>query len=249
MYIISGFFKALAFGLGGLWMMLRIAVVNLFMGPKLERSLRYRQQFINFLLWMLRVKVEHVGKPPAEAGLIMCNHRSYFDPVPVLHKVYAVPVGKAEVRSWPVIGLGGHLSGTVYVDRSSSEGRQAARDKINQRLESGHSILIYPEGTIHPGPALGELKMGMFRDAAKHGYTIHPVAIEYKTAFDLWTQADGFVKHFFTRFGSRKVSVKVSYGPPLRSESAQELADRFKAWTEEEVKRLRVDWFSERVTR
>jgi 1-acyl-sn-glycerol-3-phosphate acyltransferase len=224
-------------------MMLRIAVMNLVKGLDLSRSLRYRLHFLRFLIPTLGVKVTYEGAPPQEAGLIMCNHRSYFDPVPVLRKVWAVPVGKAEVRNWPIIGQGGHLSGTIFVDRTTTEGRQAARDKINQRLAGGYSILIYPEGTIFPGPELGELKMGMFRDAAKHGYLIHPVALEYRHADDVWEAGIGFVKHFFRQFGGGSVEVKVSFGPSIQGDDAQDLADRFKAWLEPEILRLREGWY------
>jgi len=223
--------------------MLRIAVMNFFKGLDLSRSLRYRLQFIRFLIPALGVKVEYIGDPPRSPGLIMCDHRSYFDPVPVLRKVRAVPVGKAEVRKWPVIGLGGHLSGTVFVDRTTKEGRQAARDKINQRLAGGYSILIYPEGTIFPGPELGELKMGMFRDAAKFGYTVHPVAVEYRSPHDVWEKGIGFVGHFFRQFGGGSVEVRVSFGPALSGDDAEDIAEDFRAWMEPEILRLREGWY------
>lgn len=242
MKMLRGTVRALLFGLGGLWMMLRIGVANIITGLDLSRSLRYRLQFIRFLIPALGVKVIYNGNPPEDAGLIVCNHRSYFDPVPVMRKVWAVPVSKAEVRNWPIIGLGAHMSGTVFVDRTTKEGRQAARDKINERLLGGYSILIYPEGAIFPGPELGELKMGMFRDAAKHGYLIHPVAIEYRHADDVWEAGIGFIKHFFRQFGGGSVEVKVSFGPPIQGDDAQDLADRFKAWLEPEVIRMRSGW-------
>jgi len=224
-------------------MIVRIAIMNFFKGLDLDRSLRYRLYFIRVLIPVLGVKVQYKGDPPRTPGLIMCDHRSYFDPVPVLRKVRAVPVGKAEVLKWPLIGLGGKLSGTVFVDRTTKEGRQAARDKINKRLSGGYSILIYPEGTIYPGPDLGELKMGMFRDAAKYGYTIHPVAIEYQSSKDRWEKGIGFIGHFFRQFGGRNVNVRVSFGPALSGGDEVKLADQFKAWLEPEIRSLREGWY------
>jgi 1-acyl-sn-glycerol-3-phosphate acyltransferase len=243
MKYIRGTIRVLLFGLGAMGMLMRIAIVNAFRDPDLKRSLRYRQEFIRWLIPAVGAQVEFFGEPPKGAGLLMCNHRSYFDPVPGLFHVWAVPVGKAEVRKWPVIGLGGHLSGTVYVDRSTKEGRQAARDKINQRLSGGYSILIYPEGTICKGPELGELKMGMFRDAAKHGYTIHPMAIEYQHADDVWTHDLSFPQHFYKRFGAGSVHIRVSYGTPMQGDNAEDLAKAFKTWIEAEIIKLRTDWY------
>ncbi len=224
--------------------MMRIVIMNLFGGKDLSRSLRYKQHFLRWLLPTMGLKIEFYGEPPREPGLIMSNHRSYFDPIPVLRHFWALPVGKASIRKWPIIGIGAELAGTVFVDRSTSEARQAARDRINEVLEQGLSILIYPEGTIYNGPEMGELKMGMFRDAAKYGYNIHPVAIEYHYAEDCW-KGMSFAKHFYSRFGRKNVEMKVSFGPTMRSDDAEWLSARYKQWVEEEIERLRRNWFTE----
>ena len=105
--------------------------------------------------------------------------------------------------------------------------------------------MLYPEGTIYPGPDLGELKMGMFRDAAKYDYTIHPVAVEYQDPKDVWESGIGFVGHFFRQFGGSNVNVRVSFGPPLAGEDEMALADQFKAWLEPEIQSLREGWYRE----
>ena len=223
-------------------MMLRIAVISLFKGKDLARALRYKLHFLRWLIPAMGLKIDYYGDAPREPGLLMCNHRSYFDPIPVLRHVWAVPVGKASVRKWPIIGIGAEMSGVVYVDRSTSEGRQAARTQINQLLADGFSILIYPEGTIYPGPGVGELKMGMFRDAAKNGYPIHPVALEYKYAKDTW-KGMSFARHFYSRFGRKQVEIKVAFGEAMRSDDAEELALRFQTWNESIIQEMREGWF------
>jgi 1-acyl-sn-glycerol-3-phosphate acyltransferase len=225
-------------------MMLRIYVVRLIKGKDLQRALRYRKQFLGWLFPAMGIKVEVYGTPSREPCILMSNHRSYFDPAPVLEEVWAVPVAMAELRKWPVIGLGVDLSGVVFVDRSSAEGRQAARDTINRRLASGFSILIYPEGGINPGPELGELKQGMFKDAADQGYAIQAVAIEYRHAEDTWLDGS-FVNHFYSRFGQKDMTIRVSYGPMIQSDDPNRLVTEYTAWIEQEVDRLRKGWFIE----
>lgn len=217
--------------------------MNLIQGKDLSRSLRYKLHFLRWLQPTMGLKIEYYGEPPRESGLIMSDHRSYFDPIPVLRHVWAVPVGKASIRKWPLIGLGADLAGTIFVDRSTSEGRQAARDDINEVLEAGFSILIYPEGTIYPGPEMGELKMGMFRDAAKYGYRIHPVAIEYQYEEDCWKEMS-FPRHFYSRFGRKDIEIRVSFGEPLTSDDPEALSMAYKQWVEKEIQRLRADWFT-----
>ncbi|NNK80969.1 MAG: hypothetical protein HKO93_05695, partial [Flavobacteriales bacterium] len=80
MKIFRGTYRALAFFLGGGWMMLRIGFMTLIKGEDLSRALRYKLHFLRWLLPTMGLKIDYYGDPPREAGLLMCNHRSYFDP-------------------------------------------------------------------------------------------------------------------------------------------------------------------------
>jgi hypothetical protein len=57
------------------------------------------------------------------------------------------------------------------------------------------------------------------------------VALAYDDPEDGWTNNDGsFVEHFLDRFGKRKVTVRLSFGPELRDKSAAALRKQAHAW-------------------
>jgi putative phosphoserine phosphatase/1-acylglycerol-3-phosphate O-acyltransferase len=97
---------------------------------------------------------------PAEgAGILVGNHRSYFDPL-ALGMVFARrgrPVrflGKKEVFDAPVVGQLATALGGIRVDRGtgSDEPLQAAAGA----LAAGELVALMPQGTIPRGPAFFE---------------------------------------------------------------------------------------------
>jgi len=235
--------RALGFFIGAGWMMLKIWIVQQFKGPSLDRSIRYRQNLLQWLLPFMGVHIEVLGELPEEPGLLLCNHRSYFDPAPLLRDLRALPVGKAEIQNWPIIGLGCKLSGIIFVDRNSPEGRMKARNQINKKLKEGLFIINYPEGTTYRGPELLNPKKGMFQDAALNGFTIFPVVIEYRSPLDAWVGDQTFIPHFFSRFGQKKMEMRVSYGKAMRGTDGKQLLKDCSDWILHETERLRKDWY------
>ncbi|MFQ5446551.1 MAG: lysophospholipid acyltransferase family protein [Saprospiraceae bacterium] len=97
----------------------RLSVRPAFRGFDIEWALRIRQGWVRKVLRVLGVEVEMTGQPPEGPVVFIGNHRSYLDPVVALRDVMALPVAKAEVASWPLIGYGAKISGILYVKRES----------------------------------------------------------------------------------------------------------------------------------
>ena len=235
--------RACAFFAGAGWMMFKIWVAQLFKGPDLERALSYRRSLLKWLLPFLGVHVTIYGELPTEPGLLLCNHRSYLDPAPLLRDLRALPVGKAEIAHWPIIGLGCKLSGIILVDRNSPEGRLKARNQMNKKLKEGLSIINYPEGTTYRGPEILHPKKGMFQDAALSGFIIYPIVIEYQSPLDAWVGDQTFVQHFFSRFGNKRMEMRLSYGKPMTGTDGKALMRAYSEWMLEETERIRKDWY------
>ena len=227
---------------GTLFYIFRYMFKAFFVGNDLDRALRLRRQWTRIFHPVLGVQIETFGNPPTEAGLLVCNHRSYYDPFLILGKVLALPVGKIEVTKWPVIGLAGKVSGAVFVDRHTKEGRQSAREEILETLQNGYCVINYPEGTTHANHQTIDFKPGLFRDAAKEQFIIYPIVHEYQRDEDAWIGDDTFLRHFFECFGKRKTYVRLSYGPQVKSETPEELLQKSKQWIDKELLRLRKDW-------
>ncbi|MDA8379461.1 MAG: HAD-IB family hydrolase [Actinomycetota bacterium] len=122
--------------------------------------------------------------PPAGPAILVANHRSYFDPVPLA--IVAARCGrpvrflaKKELFDIPGLGLVGHVLGGIPVDRSGHGSRSL--DAAQRVLEAGELLVVLPQGTIPRGHAFFspvlEGKTGAARLAAKTGAPVIPVGL------------------------------------------------------------------------
>ena len=81
--------------------------------------------------------------------ILVGNHISYLDILVVLAAhPQAVFLSKIEVKTWPIIGWGARLAGTLFVDRNSIKDRRALREQIFNKLQQTHThLVIFPSGT------------------------------------------------------------------------------------------------------
>lgn len=238
--------RAIKRGLFLLWaiagIVARLSLHAQLIGFDLEWALLARQKWVHRALRILGVEVEISGTPPQGPCIFTGNHRSYLDPVIVLRDVRAIPVAKSEVASWPLIGYGTRISGTMYVKRTSKLSRAATLEAMRQVLRGGHSVLVYPEGTTHILPTTLPLRTGAFRLAVEEGLPVVPMAIEYGAVEDAWYGGDTFVPHFLRCFGKKRTFVKMRYGQPISGSDAQALARQARLWLNENMVQMRQEF-------
>lgn len=120
--------------------------------------------------------LENLPKGPA---LLVSNHEGNFD-IPVLLSVIPKPFGfisKKEVQKFPIIPIYMEEMNCVFLDRSDRRSALKSISDTVEKLQQGHSILIFPEGTRSKGEGLGEFKAGFMRIAKDAGVPIVPIAI------------------------------------------------------------------------
>ncbi|MDO9039451.1 MAG: lysophospholipid acyltransferase family protein [Lutibacter sp.] len=211
---------------------------------KLERGILLRRFAIRILHPILGSKITVYGKEPISSGLVVSNHRSYFDPMVVLKNMLASPVGKKEVESWPLIGNVCKTTGVIFVNREEKTSRTQTLKEVRLVLENGFSIFIAPEGTTHIKPTTIDFRPGSFVLAAELGVPVMPVAIDYKNMDDAWIGDDTFIPHFLKCFSKWRTEIKVSYLEPIISSNAEELISVSKNQIDQELIRFRKDWDS-----
>ena len=111
---------------------------------------------------------------------------------------------------------------------------------MRERLAEGMGLVIFPEGTCHYGPDLLEYRPGMFYTCAQEGFTIMPVALEYKDQGLAWVDRTMFVPHAFKHFGPRHVDVAVRFGPLMKGDDAEKLREEVRNWTAQACLELRA---------
>ncbi len=207
-----------------------------------RNALILRDFLIRIANWLLGIQIVVYGEKPNVQGLIVANHRSYFDPIAIVNQVHAFPVGKKEVESWPLIGYLCKISGVLFVKRSCEKSRQDTADNILEVLSKGYSIINFPEGTTHTLPATTDFNYGSFVMATKIKAAVIPVAIDYKEKTDAFVEDDTFVPHFLKCFGKRTTEIKMTFFEPIYSEDATFLLNTSKDLIDKELIRYRKDW-------
>lgn len=141
-----------------------------FLPPKFARFV--------LLLWGIRV-VQHnreVSQPDTQT-IFVSNHRSYLDGIVASAVIpnFSKFLGKAEILSWPVLGyIMKHLY--VAVQRDDEQDRQRSMNEMREKLKTGASFFICPEGTCNTTPELLKyFHHGAFRLAIENKLPLVPL--------------------------------------------------------------------------
>ena len=148
-------------------------------------------------------------------SVLVSNHVSWLDPLVVAAHVPCVPVSKADVSAWPLIGTLARNLGVVFVSRGDAgSGAQALRS-VRAALDAGACVLNFPEGTTSTGDGVLPFRPGLFGLALRTGAPIVPVAVRYEPRSLAWTGDASFIPHYLALASSRGARVSVRFGEPL----------------------------------
>jgi acyl carrier protein len=117
---------------------------------------------------------------PAGPVVLAANHTSYLDAVALLAalgpRVHAF-VAKREFKANPLMRLllGGF--GTVYVERFDVQKSAEHADVLVEAARAGHSLIVFPEGTLTRTSGLMPFRAGAFQVAARAAVPVVPVAL------------------------------------------------------------------------
>jgi 1-acyl-sn-glycerol-3-phosphate acyltransferase len=150
------------------------------------------------------IGIENV--PTSGGVLFVANHQSNFD-IPIL--IAHVPrdkgfIAKLELLKVPSFGRWMKYIGCVFIDRKDP--RQSLKD-INdaaERLKSGHSLVIFPEGTRSADGTVAPFRAGGLKLALKAKVPVVPVTISGSK--NIMPKGTSLIK---------SASVKVIISPPL----------------------------------
>lgn len=175
-------------------------------------SLRIIQAVFRFILWITGVRVTVIGEenvPKDTPVLYIGNHRSYFD---ILLTYSRCPIrtgyiAKKEMERYPLLSNWMRYLHCLFLDRADiKQGLKTILEAI-EKIKSGISICIFPEGTRNSNPCETDMlpfHEGSFRIASKTNCPIIPMAMN-NTA-QMWEA------HFPT---IKPCHVILEYGKPI----------------------------------
>lgn len=113
------------------------------------------------------------------AQLVVANHISWID-IAVLHSFAAMGfVAKAEINSWPLLGLLARAGGSVFHQRGSHDSASGVAAAMAARLREDRRVAIFPEGGILPGNGVKYFHARLFAAAIETQRPVQPVMVRY----------------------------------------------------------------------
>jgi 1-acyl-sn-glycerol-3-phosphate acyltransferase len=133
------------------------------------------------LLRVLRVEVRVSGAAhlPSGPALYAANHGSMLDifivfgHLPVDFRI----VYKRSLSLLPLVGWAIWLGGHIPIDRGNAFRARRSLRAAAQRIRSGTSVVVFPEGTRSPDSSVRLFKRGSFSLALEAGVPVVPVSL------------------------------------------------------------------------
>lgn len=117
--------------------------------------------------------------PVGQPVLFVSNHQSHMDSA-IIHGFIKLPKGfiaDKEVKNIPILSTWMKYMKCIFIDRDDIRHNVHSMEESVRLLREGHSMVIYPEGSLDEGIQLGNFKRGCIKLAVKAGVPIVPVTI------------------------------------------------------------------------
>ena len=108
------------------------------------------------------------------------NHAGAFDIPAVILSTPVVPMfmAKKELKKLPMVNKWMDVVDCVFVDRNNKNTARSSLHDAIEKVKTGRSLVIFPEGTRSKDGKLGEFRGGAMKVAMETGATVVPVLIE-----------------------------------------------------------------------
>lgn len=176
------------------------------------------------LLQLMRIEARVRGLPTKGLPgnlLIVANHISWLD-IFVLNTVEPGRfIAKAELKSWPLVGLLIAGCGTLFLNRASRRDAHRINDKAREVLAAGDTITIFPEGTTTDGTTLLPFHGSLLQPVVDAQGHVQSIAIRYCHTDGTYSDAPAYVgdttfmASFWRVLGVRNLVVELTLPPPL----------------------------------
>lgn len=213
-------------------------ITALVRGRNIHRAFRIRKTCIKLMGKVLGYRITRIGHfDEIEPAIYISNHRCFSDPILALHYYHFLPIGKAEIEGYPLIGFAAEETGILFVQRHDKSSRNKVKEAMRQKLRQNLSIFLCPEGTTSVLQLTKDFKKGAFEIAAEEQIPVVPLAmVYYQPALDFWIPGDSLLTHFIKQFGKWQTRVDVHFPEhAFHHDDPIILMQECKAWIDEKL--------------
>jgi 1-acyl-sn-glycerol-3-phosphate acyltransferase len=197
----------------------------------------YFRGWARLALRITGTRVRVLGEAPRPPFLLVSNHLTYLDILVLAAHLPCVFVSKVEVRAWPLIGRIVRTMGTIFVDRGSRRDVTRVLAEMEEALDRGLGVVLFPEGGSSRGATVEPFKSPLLALAARLERPVHFAAIGYRTlsgdppahlAVCWWGNAS-FLGHAQGLLRLRGIEATLTLAPePLAEPDRKRLAERLR---------------------
>ncbi|MET0699355.1 MAG: lysophospholipid acyltransferase family protein [Mycobacterium sp.] len=137
--------------------------------------------YCRLVLRCLGVRISVSGGPirNLRGVLVVSGHVSWLDIFSIGAVMPGSFVAKAEMISWPALGVLARLMKVIPIERGSLRRLPAVVHEVAARLRAGHTVVAFPEGTTWCGLGYGQFRPAMFQAAIDAGRPVQPLRLNY----------------------------------------------------------------------
>ncbi len=146
---------------------------------------RYLNDYGLFRFWVddlkrsMNTEIHVHGRPMQQEGMFVSNHISWLDTI-ILNRVKALSfVARHDLAEWPFLGKFTQRMSSVFIDRSNKFQAYRSIPALEERLNQGRSVVVFPESTTSDGTGLLPFYPMFYEAAVRTRSMIQPIAIRY----------------------------------------------------------------------
>lgn len=159
-----------------------IAILSAPFDPSGDFVLKLARLWSRILLWTAGVRLTvrmQVPLDPKQPYVFVANHLSTVD---IWALFIALPVkvrfiAKKQLSRIPIFGWSMAAGRFIFIDRQNPAAARRSIELACERIRSGSSVAVFPEGTRSRDGLLGPFKKGGFHLAMTAGVPVVPIAI------------------------------------------------------------------------
>lgn len=199
---------------------------------KLQLYLKSIPFFAQIGLLVLNVKVSlHGLRGEVKQRLIVANHLSYLD-VLILGAFYpSLFITSVEIKETFLLGKLTELAGCFFVERRKEKRTETTKgeelENMAQKLNAGHNVFLFPEGTSSDGCQVLPFKATFFQLAVDANIPVLPLTLSYSGAGKdavPWYGKMTFPDHLFKLCMQKEIYAHVIRAEEVKGSDRFELA-------------------------